>query len=125
MVGDDGPRLLKWPQVRARVDLGRTTVWRLRRADDFPDPVPISPRRVAWRECDITAWIERRGEPAARRPPPPPPGPPVRPAEVRVSARPAPATPAGREPDPPQRTPPRPVRRLRSRVAEGQLGFDF
>lgn len=125
MAGDDGPRLLKWPQVRARVDLGRTTVWRLRRADDFPDPVPISPRRVAWRECDITAWIERRGAPAARRPPPQPPGPPERPAEVRVSPRPAPATPAGREPDPPQRTPPGPVRRLRSRVAEGQLGFDF
>lgn len=126
MAGDDGPRLLKWPQVRARVDLGRTTVWRLRRADAFPDPVPISPHRVAWRECDITAWIERRCATIKPRPPSLEPRKPDRAAEARIATPPPPlSTPVRRKPDPPLRPPPKRARRARSLVAEGQLGFDF
>lgn len=58
-------RLLSWAQVARFTGLCRTTAWRMRRAGDFPQPAPISPGRVAWRERDITAWIRSRGAPAA------------------------------------------------------------
>ena len=54
-------RFLGWRQVRDLTGLGRTTAWRMRCAGDFPQPVPISPGRVAWRERDIVAWNESRG----------------------------------------------------------------
>lgn len=61
-------RFLGWRQVKALTGLGRTTAWRMRQAGDFPDPVPISPGRVAWRERDIAAWNESRGAAVAQRP---------------------------------------------------------
>lgn len=123
---DDGlERFLGWGQVRHLTGLGRTTAWRLRQAGDFPDPVPISPGRVAWRERDIARWTASRGAapaPALATPPirPTPPRPqegrslsaltaqPNRPASLIVS-----------------KTPPRPRRRTSPVIAEGQLGFDF
>ena len=53
-------RLLSWSEVRARIPLSRTTVWVLRRAGQFPEPVRISPGRVAWRSSDVDAWLESR-----------------------------------------------------------------
>ena len=129
MVHEGGlDRFLPWRKVQDITGLGRTTAWRLRRAGDFPHPVPISPGRVAWRERDIAAWNESRGlvvtPPIAPKPPTkalkmrPPECPvlPIAPAPSRAmeSAPPGPATP-----------PIRPVRRTRNAVAEGQLGFDF
>lgn len=61
MAREDLDRFLGWRQVRELTGLGRTTAWRLRRAGDLPEPVPISPGRVAWRERDIVVWNERRG----------------------------------------------------------------
>jgi predicted DNA-binding transcriptional regulator AlpA len=37
-----------------------TTIWRMRRANTFPEPVAISPNRKAWRETDIDAWVNAR-----------------------------------------------------------------
>ncbi|WP_296176125.1 AlpA family phage regulatory protein [uncultured Brevundimonas sp.] len=126
MAHDDGlERFLGWRQVRDLTGLGRTTAWRMRQAGDFPEPVPISPGRVAWRERDIARWNESRGptpepEPAARpvRPTPP------RSREDRVIA------PATAKPNPslsPGDGKPksRPRRRTGPVIAEGQLGFDF
>lgn len=56
-------RLLSWPQVRACCGgLGRTTIWKLRVAGEFPSPVALSPGRVAWRERDIETWLASRVE---------------------------------------------------------------
>ena len=52
-------RLLSWADVHARVPLA-VTVWALRRARDFPEPVQISPGRVAWRSSEVNAWLESR-----------------------------------------------------------------
>ena len=127
MAHDEGlERVLGWRQVRDLTGLGRTTAWRMRQAGDFPEPVPISPGRVAWRERDIARWNESRGpttpepEPAARpiRPPPP------RPREDHVIANP------NAKPNPSvalkgSKTKSRSRRRSGPAVAEGQLGFDF
>lgn len=130
MAPDDGlERFLGWRQVRDLTGLGRTTAWRMRQAGDFPQPVPISPGRVAWRERDIAAWNESRGGAI-----------PMRVVERTVAPIAKPRTMEGRPfkapadkppPAPASKTSGRPKRRVarRSRsgaaVAEGQLGFDF
>ena len=129
-MGHDGAldRFLPWRKVQDITGLGRTTAWRLRRAGDFPHPVPISPGRVAWRERDIAAWNESRGlvvtPPAAPKPPikalkTRPPESPVLPIAAAPSRPAESATPELASP------PARPVRRARNGVAEGQLRFDF
>jgi prophage regulatory protein len=40
--------------------LSRTTIWRMHRRGDFPQPVPVSPGRVLWDEAAVEAWIESR-----------------------------------------------------------------
>ncbi|AQR63164.1 hypothetical protein BZG35_17055 [Brevundimonas sp. LM2] len=131
MVHDGGlDRFLPWRKVHDITGLGRTTAWRLRRAGDFPHPVPISPGRVAWRERDIALWNETRGTPSAMARAPVaavPPRPTRRAPQTQVidSAPP---------PLPPLADPPRPMpelarqrrpRRPDKAIAEGQLGFDF
>lgn len=53
-------RLLKWPVVRERTTLSRTTVHDLRRKGQFPEPVKLLRGRVAWRERDVQDWIATR-----------------------------------------------------------------
>lgn len=55
-------RLLRLPEVRSRVGLSRSTIWRRIRAREFPRPVKISTHAVAWRETDISDWISGRQE---------------------------------------------------------------
>lgn len=40
--------------------ISTTTIWRMRRAKQFPEPVAVSPNRKAWRESDIDAWLKAR-----------------------------------------------------------------
>lgn len=49
--------LLRLPDVTERTKLSRTTVYRKIAAGEFPPPIPISTRMVAWYESDIDAWI--------------------------------------------------------------------
>jgi prophage regulatory protein len=50
------PKLLdKW-EVEEVTSLDITTIYRKIRAGDFPKPVRVGRRRVAWRQSDITAW---------------------------------------------------------------------
>lgn len=128
-------RFLHWRQVRDLTGLGRTTAWRLRRTGDFPDPVPISPGRVAWRSRDIALWNETRGlDITFPRPDPPPPRLTQRPPETRIlklkspteaqpASKPPPATVVAGKATSAPRT--RTRRRQTHSVAEGQLGFDF
>jgi prophage regulatory protein len=55
-----GERLIGADEVRRRVDLSRTTIWRLERAGEFPRSVQISPGRKAWREADVDTWISSK-----------------------------------------------------------------
>lgn len=127
MSHNDGlDRFLAWRQVRDLTGLGRTTAWRLRRAGQFPEPVPISPGRVAWRARDIAAWHESRGPviPSfSSRPKPapltaPPPG---RPSLRLVTTAPYPEEDLKGRVGEVRKT----GARRRSIVSEGQLGFDF
>ena len=54
------PILVRFPAVRARTGLSRSTIWRLERVGQFPAHRRISPNAVAWLDQDITEWIESR-----------------------------------------------------------------
>ena len=53
-------RILRLPEVLARVGLGRSTVYQLMAAGDFPASVRLTPNSVGWRSDDIDAWIASR-----------------------------------------------------------------
>lgn len=59
-------RLIRLREVRARVSLGASTVYRYLAAGKFPRPVDLGGGRVAWLESEVDAWIASRAE-AARR----------------------------------------------------------
>jgi prophage regulatory protein len=57
------PRLLRFPAVRHRTGLSRSTIWRLERQGSFPRHRRISRNAVAWLEGDVTAWIRSKAGP--------------------------------------------------------------
>ena len=34
----------------------------LRADDPFPQPIYLGPNSIAWRRCDVEAWLERRSK---------------------------------------------------------------
>ena len=57
---DKRERLLRRPEVEARTGLSRSTIYEWMKRGDFPQPVKLGERLVAWRESDVTAWLESR-----------------------------------------------------------------
>lgn len=51
---------LRRPQVEARTGISRSTIYLWMKTGDFPLPVKLGTRLVAWRESDITAWLDSR-----------------------------------------------------------------
>ena len=40
--------------------LSATTVWRLTRRGEFPQPIRLSPGAVGWLDSEIRAWLAQR-----------------------------------------------------------------
>jgi prophage regulatory protein len=57
---DNLASLVRLPAVLALVGLSRTQIYRLMSAGQFPTPVRISARSIAWRMAELIAWIETR-----------------------------------------------------------------
>ncbi|WP_375285414.1 helix-turn-helix transcriptional regulator [Marinicauda pacifica] len=57
--------LLPIHEVARLTSLSRSTIYELRSQKDFPEPVKLSPRRVAWRPADIQNWLENKAATAA------------------------------------------------------------
>jgi len=53
-------KILRLPQVKARVGLGNTNIYAGIKAGTFPAPVSLGARAVGWLSTDIDAWIEQR-----------------------------------------------------------------
>ena len=47
-------------QLQEITGLSEPTLWRLRQRGDLPQPIRLSPGRVAWSEDSIRAWLETR-----------------------------------------------------------------
>ncbi|MEX1670463.1 helix-turn-helix transcriptional regulator [Zhongshania guokunii] len=52
--------LLRLPQVISRTGLARSTIYDLIQSSDFPAPIPLAGRTVAWVESSIDKWIDDR-----------------------------------------------------------------
>jgi prophage regulatory protein len=49
-------------QLQDLTGLSEPTLWRLRQRGELPEPVKLSPGRVAWPEPIIIAWLSARAE---------------------------------------------------------------
>ena len=58
-------RFLRFPAVRARTGLSRSTIWRLERQGSFPRHRRISRNAVAWVEDEVTEWMRSKLEASA------------------------------------------------------------
>ena len=51
------PILMRLPEVMRTLGVGRTTVYKLLHEDpDFPRPVRLGERAVAWKRTELEAW---------------------------------------------------------------------
>ena len=56
----DDVTFLRLPEVKAVTGLSKTSIYELIRGKDFPAPVRVGPRAVAWVKSEIRQWaIER------------------------------------------------------------------
>jgi prophage regulatory protein len=52
--------LLRLPTVKSRTGLPRSSLYAKIAAGEFPAPIRLSKRSVAWLETEVEAWIEAR-----------------------------------------------------------------
>ncbi len=57
-------RMLRLPDVMKATGLGRSTIYAKIAASDFPPPVKLGARAVAWPESAVAEWLSNR--PSAR-----------------------------------------------------------
>lgn len=53
-------RLIRLPEVKARVGLSRSSIYQRIAEGTFPAPVRLGEKSVAWLEADIDKWIQIR-----------------------------------------------------------------
>ena len=53
-------RLLRREEVETRCGIPRSTIYRLMRLGEFPEPVKVGQRAVRWIESEITGWQKSR-----------------------------------------------------------------
>lgn len=54
------------PAVEEITGLSRSTIYCMMSRGDFPRPIKLSPRIVAWPESRITAWLAQRAKSQAQ-----------------------------------------------------------
>ncbi|WP_080708255.1 helix-turn-helix transcriptional regulator [Bordetella bronchiseptica] len=58
-------RIIRIQDVCAKIALSRTSLWRLCKHSDFPQPIQLGGRVAGFLEHEIDEWLERQ---AAQRP---------------------------------------------------------
>ena len=53
-------QILRVADLEAQLNLSRTTIWRLRRAGVFPQPIRLSANAVGWPADVIDEWLSER-----------------------------------------------------------------
>lgn len=56
------PKFARMPSVIRFTGLGRSTIYRMIAAKEFPGPVKLGSRAVGWRWSDLDAWNETRSD---------------------------------------------------------------
>ena len=55
-------QILRVADLQTQLGLSRTTIWRLRRAGEFPQPIRLSANAVGWPVHLIDEWLTARPE---------------------------------------------------------------
>jgi prophage regulatory protein len=58
-------KLLRIQEVSSMTSLCKVTIYALMRDGDFPRPVLLSKKRIAWKQADVLEWLESRKAQAA------------------------------------------------------------
>jgi len=58
----DPLELIREAELRGRIRLSHSTIWRLVNANRFPKPIQLTARAKAWRRSDVEAWLVERAE---------------------------------------------------------------
>lgn len=58
--------LLRLPSVQAQSALSKSEIYRRIKAGNFPKPVKLGARAVAWRYIDVEAWIHSLSQDVAK-----------------------------------------------------------
>lgn len=53
-------RYIRRPEVEKITALSRSTIYRLMDAGEFPRPIRLTKKAVAWSEADILDWLASR-----------------------------------------------------------------
>lgn len=53
-------KLLRFPAIRERTGLSRSTIWRMERNGEFPKHRRISANAVAWVEEEVLIWMRSK-----------------------------------------------------------------
>ncbi len=53
-------KLIRLPELKNRVPLSRSAIYLLVSKGQFPKPISMSTRSVAWIESEIDAWVAAR-----------------------------------------------------------------
>ena len=61
-------KLLTRQQIEEITGLTRSTIYRLMRSGQFPEPIRIGPRAVRWPQSEIESWIADRPRATGDRP---------------------------------------------------------
>ena len=56
----DNDRLLRREEVETRCGIARSSIYRLMRTGQFPEPVRVGPRAVRWPASEIEEWLRAR-----------------------------------------------------------------
>ena len=60
-------QFLRLPQVTERVGLGKSSIWAMVDAREFPEPRQIGKRAVAWLGSEVDEWMRSRPKASEKR----------------------------------------------------------
>ena len=53
-------KILRVPEVLARLGIGRSTLYEWQSRGAFPPSIPLGERSIGWLESEVDEWIEAR-----------------------------------------------------------------
>lgn len=55
--------ILRVPEVCRLLTCSRTTLWRMVKSGDFPEPLRIGKRGIAWQRKAVEQWMDSAAKP--------------------------------------------------------------
>ena len=56
----EAPNLIRLPRVKAKTGLPRSTIYFKISRNEFPSPINLGERAVAWVDSEVDAWVAAR-----------------------------------------------------------------